>query len=182
MMNEYYEAQMADNCLLADFIPPLAEQLPAVPMPCSVSATPASPKISGDFLWCWRNAGCDNMTWIKLIWMLYLSIRLIMYWHWDWYRLIHIDHIIIDIMYLCLSIGHMSVCSYLCLGIFGYYLHCAFGCTLWRTTCSALAVPILAFGRDSCWSYIGFFCHVFVSCTTWCNLQCPSNMSAVWLY
>jgi len=32
---------MADNCLLADFIPPLAE-LPAVPMPCTVSGTPAS--------------------------------------------------------------------------------------------------------------------------------------------
>ena len=36
------------------------------------------------------------------------------------------------------------------LAFFGYYLHCAFGCTLWHTTCSALAVPIVVFRRYSC--------------------------------
>lgn len=64
-----------------------------------------------------------------------------------------------------------SVMSRICLSaricvlaFFGYYLHCAFGCTLWHTTCSALAVPIVVFRRYSCcicyWIRFAMYLHL----------------------
>lgn len=84
----------------------------------------------------------------------------IVYWHWDWCILMYC----ICVFWSGSCVAHMSVCSYLCLGIFWYYLHCAFGCTLWHTTCSASAVRIVVFRRYSCcicyWIRFAMYLHL----------------------